>query len=85
MPSTIGATPLLPAALPSLIFILLVLREPDLGTALVCAAVTGMMLYLAGAEVKYFRLCRAGLGSRALSAALPRRLAAGAHAGLHPS
>jgi cell division protein FtsW len=45
---------ILPAALPSLIFILLVLREPDLGTALVCAAVTGMMLYLAGAEIKYF-------------------------------
>ena len=45
---------LVPAALPSLVFILLILREPDLGTALVCAAVTGLMLYLAGAELKYF-------------------------------
>ena len=45
---------LVPAALPSLVFILLILREPDLGTALVCAAVTGLMLYLAGAEAKYF-------------------------------
>jgi cell division protein FtsW len=44
----------LPAALPSLLFILLIVREPDLGTALVCAAVTALMLYLAGAEVKYF-------------------------------
>ena len=45
---------LVPAVLPSLVFILLIVREPDLGTALVCAAVTGLMLYLAGAEVKYF-------------------------------
>ncbi len=45
---------LLPAALPSLLFIALILKEPDLGTALVCAAVTAMMLYLAGAETKYF-------------------------------
>jgi len=44
---------LLPAALPSILFILLILKEPDLGTALVCAAVTVLMLYLAGAEVKY--------------------------------
>jgi cell division protein FtsW len=45
---------LLPAALPSLLFIALILKEPDLGTALVCAAVTFMMLYLAGAQMKYF-------------------------------
>jgi cell division protein FtsW len=45
---------LLPAALPSLLFIVLILEEPDLGTALVCAVVTAMMLYLAGMEKKYF-------------------------------
>jgi cell division protein FtsW len=45
---------LLPAALPSLLFIVLILKEPDLGTALVCAVVTAMMLYLAGMEKKYF-------------------------------
>lgn len=45
---------LVPAALPSVLFILLILKEPDLGTALVCAAVTALMLYLAGAELKYF-------------------------------
>ena len=45
---------LVPAALPSLLFILLILQEPDLGTAMVCAAVTALMLYLAGAELKYF-------------------------------
>ncbi|MGI8772674.1 MAG: putative lipid II flippase FtsW [Acidobacteriaceae bacterium] len=45
---------LLPAALPSLLFIALILKEPDLGTAMVCAAVTAMMLFLAGMEKKYF-------------------------------
>jgi len=44
---------ILPAALPSLVFILLILKEPDLGTALVCAGVTALMLYLAGMEMKY--------------------------------
>ena len=44
---------LLPAALPSLLFIGLILKEPDLGTALVCAAVTTLMLYLAGAKIRY--------------------------------
>ena len=47
---------LLPAALPSLLFIALILKEPDLGTALVCAAVTTLMLYLAGARMKYIFL-----------------------------
>lgn len=43
----------LKAALPPLLFIVLILQEPDLGTALVCAAVTGLMLYLAGMQLKY--------------------------------
>ena len=44
---------LLPAALIPVLFILLVVRQPDLGTALVLAGVTGMMLVLAGLEWKY--------------------------------
>lgn len=44
---------ILPAALPSLIFIALILKEPDLGTALVCASVTALMLYLAGMNWRY--------------------------------
>jgi cell division protein FtsW len=44
---------LLPAALPSLIFIALILKEPDLGTALVLAGVTALMLWLAGMHPKY--------------------------------
>jgi cell division protein FtsW len=51
-----------PAALPSLIFIALILKEPDLGTALVCAGVTALMLWLAGVNFKY-------LGYAALAAA----------------
>ncbi|HWG20492.1 MAG TPA: putative lipid II flippase FtsW [Terracidiphilus sp.] len=45
---------LLRAALIPLVFILLVVKEPDLGTALVLAGVTAMMLVLAGMEWKYF-------------------------------
>jgi len=41
------------AALPPLVFIGLILKEPDLGTALVCAAVLMAMLYLAGLQMKW--------------------------------
>ena len=44
---------ILPAVLPSLIFIALILKEPDLGTALVCAGVTALLLFLAGLNLKY--------------------------------
>ena len=44
---------ILRAALPPVVFIGLILKEPDLGTALVCAAVTMAMLYLAGMQVKW--------------------------------
>jgi hypothetical protein len=63
------------------VFIALILKEPDLGTALVCAGVTALMLYLAGAQLKYFFI----------GAARPRRccttccsmcVPAGAHAGV---
>jgi len=53
---------ILPAALPSLIFIALIRKEADLGTALVCAGVTALMLYLAGMNMRY-------LGVAALAAA----------------
>jgi cell division protein FtsW len=45
---------ILKAALPPLLLIGLILKEPDLGTALVCAAVTMAMLYLAGMQLKWF-------------------------------
>ena len=50
---------LIPAALPSLLFIGLILKEPDLGTALVCAVVTALILYLAGIDLKYLAMAGA--------------------------
>ena len=44
---------ILPAVLPPLVYIGLILKEPDLGTALVCAAVVMLMLYLAGMQLKW--------------------------------
>lgn len=45
---------ILRAAAPSLVFAALIMKEPDLGTAMVCMAVTALMLYLAGARKRYF-------------------------------
>ena len=42
------------AMLPSLLFAALIIEEPDLGTAMVCMAVTALMLYLAGSPIRYF-------------------------------
>ncbi len=44
------------AALPPLVFAALIMKEPDLGTALVCLGVTVAMLYLAGLQVKWIGL-----------------------------
>ena len=44
---------ILPAVIPPLVYILLILKEPDLGTAVVCAAVVMLMLYLAGMQMKW--------------------------------
>jgi cell division protein FtsW len=48
---------LLRAALIPLVFCVLVVLEPDLGTALVLAGVTALLLVLAGMEWKYVALC----------------------------
>ncbi len=44
---------LLPAAIMPVVFMLLIVKQPDLGTALVVAGVTAMMLVLAGMEWRY--------------------------------
>jgi len=44
---------ILPAVIPPLLYIGLILKEPDLGTAMVCAAVVLLMLYLAGMQMKW--------------------------------
>jgi len=53
---------LLRAAAVPVLFILLIVKEPDLGTALVCAGVTGLMLALAGIRLRW-------IGIAALAAA----------------
>jgi cell division protein FtsW len=54
---------LLRAAIIPVVFMALVVKQPDLGTALVLAGITAMMLLLAGMEWKYLAL--------AIGAALP--------------
>lgn len=45
---------LLPAVLPAALFSVLIVLQPDLGTAMVCVGVTGAILYTAGLRLKYF-------------------------------
>jgi cell division protein FtsW len=44
---------MLPAVLPTLVFIGLIVFQPDLGTAIACAAITGCVLFVAGLEMRY--------------------------------
>jgi cell division protein FtsW len=57
------------AAIVPLVFIGLILREPDLGTALVLAGITAIMLLLAGMEWKYLAIS-AGVALPLLAAML---------------
>jgi cell division protein FtsW len=44
---------LLPAAAPSVLLALLIVKEPDLGTAVACMAITASVLYIAGMKMRY--------------------------------
>ncbi|MGA2694684.1 MAG: putative lipid II flippase FtsW [Terriglobales bacterium] len=55
---------ILPAALPTMVFISLIVFQPDLGTAIACAAITVCVLFVAGMEVRY-------LGYALLASLLP--------------
>jgi cell division protein FtsW len=44
---------ILPAVVPTLVFVGLIVLQPDLGTAITCAAITGCVLYAAGIQVRY--------------------------------
>jgi cell division protein FtsW len=54
----------LPAVFPTLIYIGLIVFQPDLGTAIACAAITGCMLFVAGLDLRY-------LGYAAVASLLP--------------
>src|SRR2546429_8663306 len=44
---------LLPAIIPTLVFVGLIVFQPDLGTALACCAITVSVLFVAGMDLKY--------------------------------
>jgi cell division protein FtsW len=45
---------LLPAAAPTMVFLALIVFQPDLGTAIACAAISGCILFVAGLRLRYF-------------------------------
>jgi cell division protein FtsW len=45
---------LLPAAVPVLVFLGLIVLQPDLGTAIACAGIAACILYVAGMRMRYF-------------------------------
>jgi cell division protein FtsW len=45
---------LLPAVVPAVLFAILIVKQPDLGTAVVCLVITATILYLAGMRLRYF-------------------------------
>jgi cell division protein FtsW len=45
---------LLPAVAPTVMFLLLIVAQPDLGTAIACAGITACMLFVAGVQLRYF-------------------------------
>jgi len=45
---------LLPAAVPVLVFLTLIVLQPDLGTAIACAGIVACVLYIAGMRMRYF-------------------------------
>ncbi|HEV8525271.1 MAG TPA: putative lipid II flippase FtsW [Terriglobales bacterium] len=44
---------LLPATLPVLLFAALIVKQPDLGTAIVCLAISAIVLFVAGMSLRY--------------------------------
>jgi len=45
---------LLPAAAPLLVFLALIVLQPDLGTAIACAGIAACIFYVAGMRMRYF-------------------------------
>ena len=45
---------LIPAAAPILVFLALIVLQPDLGTAIACAGISACILYVAGMRLRYF-------------------------------
>ena len=56
MPSSMNdwRNTLIPAAVPVLVFLGLIVLQPDLGTAIACAGIVACLLYVAGMRMRYF-------------------------------
>src|ERR1700721_2143463 len=51
---------LLPAVAPTVVFLGLIVFQPDLGTAIACAGITACVLFVAGIRLRYFGYAFAG-------------------------
>src|SRR5215468_6497473 len=49
-----GKNTLLPAVIPTFVFLVLIVAQPDLGTAIACAGITAAILFVAGMQLRYF-------------------------------
>ena len=65
---------LLPAVLPTLMFLGLIVFQPDLGTAIACAAITAAMLFVAGLDLRWFGIRCPCIVASALFPDFPRCL-----------
>jgi cell division protein FtsW (lipid II flippase) len=63
---------LIPAVVPTLVFLGLIVFQPDLGTAIACAGITACILFVAGIRLRYF-----GIAAAALFSGLSRFLSKG--------
>jgi cell division protein FtsW len=52
---------LLPVVIPAVLFAGLIVKQPDLGTALVCLGITAAILYVAGMRLRYFAYSLLGI------------------------
>ncbi len=76
---------LLPAIIPTLIFLGLIVVQPDLGTAIACAAITACILFVGGLDLALSGLRLRGLAAAALFFDFPRSLSPRTHSCLSPS
>ena len=76
---------ILPAILPTLIFCLLIVAQPDLGTAMTCAFITAAILFTSGMELKYYGWATLHSDPADVLPALPHRMACPPHGRLHQS
>ncbi len=79
------ATPYLPAVAPTAVFCVLIVAQPDLGTAMTCAFITAAILFISGMELKYYAWALGLSAGTALLPSLPHRVACAPHGRLHPS